>query len=271
MGSLEGQFKDLSTELGKVKVEQNQQLKDMSKQLEGLGAQVGKMGSNFEEIKVFMMSMQRKDDESRAKQINSRNYEAETTVTEEIYNSYTGENSTPLYSINPPFNSIYSMQQPVTHLNNLNGSHHTPTTPLSHPHTAPIYSMTPLYMAVTMASSTPPFNRSGATHTLPHQILIPPPNFSHQGFSHIPLYSHPSHNLPPPSPQPPNIHFNPMPKLEFPKFDGNDPKGWLTRMDQYFDFIPMDDIKKVKLAGLYCEGKANIWFRFYISSRISVP
>lgn len=32
----------------------------------------------------------------------------------------------------------------------------------------------------------------------------------------------------------------------------------------------MEDTKRVKLAGLHFEGKANIWFRFYMSSRMNV-
>lgn len=73
----------------------------------------------------------------------------------------------------------------------------------------------------------------------------------------MPVYSHPSHF--PPSPPIPHYppHFNPMPKLEFSKFDGTDPKSWLMRAEQYFDFIPMDDVRKVKLSGLHFEGRAN--------------
>lgn len=49
-----------------------------------------------------------------------------------------------------------------------------------------------------------------------------------------------------------------MPKIEFPKFDGNDPKGWVLRAEQYFDFIPIDEFRKVKLSGLHFEGKAYL-------------
>lgn len=62
-------------------------------------------------------------------------------------------------------------------------------------------------------------------------------------------------------------NFNPTPKIEFPKFDGSDPKGWIIRAEQYFEFINIEEQKKVKLAGLHFEGKASIWYRFYQSSR----
>lgn len=61
--------------------------------------------------------------------------------------------------------------------------------------------------------------------------------------------------------------FNPNPKLEFPKFDGRDPKGWIIRAEQYFDFISIDEQRRVKLAGMHFEGKAGIWFRYYQASR----
>lgn len=62
-------------------------------------------------------------------------------------------------------------------------------------------------------------------------------------------------------------NFNHIPKIEFPKFDGSDPKGWIIRADQYFEFINIEEQKKVKLAGLHFEGKASIWYCFYQSSR----
>lgn len=37
-------------------------------------------------------------------------------------------------------------------------------------------------------------------------------------------------------------------------------KGWVNKAEQYFDFITMEDAKRVKLYGLHFEGKASIWF-----------
>lgn len=58
--------------------------------------------------------------------------------------------------------------------------------------------------------------------------------------------------------------FKPSPKLELPRFDGIDPKGWMIKADQYFEFINMEESRKVKLAGLHFEGRAVVWFRFYM-------
>lgn len=94
-----------------------------------------------------------------------------------------------------------------------------------------------------------------------------PPFIQHQQPIH--QFS-PSHTLPPPSPGLNNHHhpnFNPNPKLEFPRFDGTDPKGWIIRAEQYFDFITVEEFKRIKLAGMHFEGKAGVWFRYYQSSR----
>lgn len=60
-------------------------------------------------------------------------------------------------------------------------------------------------------------------------------------------------------------NFNPFPKLEFSKIDGNDPRSWGVKADQYFDFVNIEDGRKVKLAWMQFEGKARIWIRYYQS------
>lgn len=67
-------------------------------------------------------------------------------------------------------------------------------------------------------------------------------NFIHP--NHIPsLFIHPpasqgfNHN--------PHINFNPIPKIEFSKFDVSDPKCWLIKAEQYLEFINIDEMKKV--------------------------
>lgn len=61
--------------------------------------------------------------------------------------------------------------------------------------------------------------------------------------------------------------FNPYPKLEFPKYQGTDPNGWLLKVEQYFDFVHVEEEQKIKLAGLHFEGRASVWFHFYQSNR----
>ncbi|XP_074355691.1 uncharacterized protein LOC141695333 [Apium graveolens] len=132
----------------------------------------------------------------------------------------------------------------------------------------------------------PPFYTT--TNAIPHTIPF-------GGYNTIPSPGHtqpliiPQPNVFPYSPKPqmytyfgqvPNPHlnqhrsefgFSPHPKLEFPKFNGLDPKGWIIRAEQYFEFICIDKTRKVKLEGMHFEGKAAIWFRFYQSGRGVIP
>lgn len=56
----------------------------------------------------------------------------------------------------------------------------------------------------------------------------------------------PVHQLPHPYvvdpnyPQPTPWHPHQNPKLDFPKFDGMDPRGWVIQCEQYFDFKGWD-------------------------------
>lgn len=68
-----------------------------------------------------------------------------------------------------------------------------------------------------------------------------------------------------------NTTFTPHPKIKFPRFFGDDPKGWVLKTEQYFDFINVDDSRKVKLAVMHFEGKANTWYIYYHTSKPQVP
>ncbi|GKA15840.1 C2H2 and C2HC zinc fingers superfamily protein, putative isoform 1 [Tanacetum coccineum] len=58
-------------------------------------------------------------------------------------------------------------------------------------------------------------------------------------------------------------HNNKPPKMDFPKFEGSDPRGWVIRSNQYFEFHLMDEIRKAKYASTYFEGRASRWYQFY--------
>lgn len=98
--------------------------------------------------------------------------------------------------IQTPFSGVYTNTQTST----------TPS-PVTYVHSPLYYTTSP-----TILPHTP--------HTSSQQLYIPPP----AGFSypnHIPPYSHHSH-VPPVTPPPYRSEFsnyNPIPKLEFPKFD----------------------------------------------------
>ena len=46
-----------------------------------------------------------------------------------------------------------------------------------------------------------------------------------------------------------SLQFNP--NVEFPSFDGNDPKGWMKRCTRYFTLRKISDDQKVDLASLH--------------------
>ena len=63
-------------------------------------------------------------------------------------------------------------------------------------------------------------------------------------------------------------HFNP--KIEFPVFEGNDPRGWIKKCTQYFGLCKVHESQKVDLASLYLKGPAETWFMNYNLGRRGV-
>ncbi|MBA0877176.1 hypothetical protein Goshw_026752 [Gossypium schwendimanii] len=52
-------------------------------------------------------------------------------------------------------------------------------------------------------------------------------------------------------------------RLECPKFDGDDFRGWWTKLEQYFEAEGIPDGSKVRMAMLNLEGRALEWHHFY--------
>ncbi|KAL0423910.1 UNVERIFIED_CONTAM: hypothetical protein Sradi_0925800 [Sesamum radiatum] len=53
-----------------------------------------------------------------------------------------------------------------------------------------------------------------------------------------------------------------MSNIEFPKFNGDEPRGWIRKCQWYFQTvytIPND--QRVSLASIHLEGKAELWFQ----------
>ena len=71
-----------------------------------------------------------------------------------------------------------------------------------------------------------------------------------------PSHPHPSRSLISSS-QPPH-HL----KLSFPRFDGNDPTGWVYKAEQYFDFKDITPTQQVQLASFHLDGIALQWHRW---------
>jgi len=65
-----------------------------------------------------------------------------------------------------------------------------------------------------------------------------------------------------------NLHFNP--KIEFPGFDGHNPREWIKKCTRYFSLCKTADDQKVDLATLHFVDMAEKWFASYIMGRRDV-
>ncbi|KAF5199575.1 hypothetical protein FRX31_010838 [Thalictrum thalictroides] len=51
-----------------------------------------------------------------------------------------------------------------------------------------------------------------------------------------------------------------VPKIDFPRFNGEDVRGWIMKAARYFLFNPIDKSQMVLFASLHLEGRADTWF-----------
>ncbi|KAH9779621.1 hypothetical protein KPL71_007762 [Citrus sinensis] len=56
-------------------------------------------------------------------------------------------------------------------------------------------------------------------------------------------------------------------KLDFPRFNGEDPTGWVYKAEQYFDFKDISPDQQVQLASFHLEGIALQWHRWLTKFR----
>ncbi|KAK2991803.1 hypothetical protein RJ640_013134 [Escallonia rubra] len=54
------------------------------------------------------------------------------------------------------------------------------------------------------------------------------------------------------------------PKLTFPWFNGDNPRGWVKRCEQYFKFCPIHEEYKVAYASIHFEDQVEYWYSTYI-------
>ncbi|XP_026400008.1 uncharacterized protein LOC113295889 [Papaver somniferum] len=57
--------------------------------------------------------------------------------------------------------------------------------------------------------------------------------------------------------------FSRHPKIDFPIFDGNNPRGWIRKCVRYFQLNMVVDAHKVDLASIHLDGRADSWFLDY--------
>ncbi|KAK9287680.1 hypothetical protein L1049_016118 [Liquidambar formosana] len=52
-------------------------------------------------------------------------------------------------------------------------------------------------------------------------------------------------------------------KIDFPKFFGDNPTGWLYKCERFFDFNQIEESQKVKIAAIHLEDKGLKWFQWF--------
>lgn len=242
LGKQEERYTDLSEEIGKHRVENAAKLGDVNKRIDELGRQ---LEGNFSEFRQLLLGLKpsTEDNQSRG---NLQNGITQVEVSD-LNMSHRNEVTNPL----APHTHVSTLN-PVSHLH----LHNLPSPPNSLHHHKPNFS--PVYTTTTSptASIYNPNNFSQPTpqvmshnlstsnfvypsSTLPvqnsHALLIPPYNpYLYQGYvphlnftTQLPYQTFPAQTIPPS----PHSHsssafavFNPSPKIEFPKFNGHDPK-----------------------------------------------
>ncbi|KAK6128670.1 hypothetical protein DH2020_037582 [Rehmannia glutinosa] len=65
--------------------------------------------------------------------------------------------------------------------------------------------------------------------------------------------------------------ISPLPKIDFPKFDGTHPRAWILKCNGYFKLIPnIPDDQKVILASMHFKGKAALWFQNFNTKQLDL-
>ncbi|KAL8158626.1 hypothetical protein V2J09_000163 [Rumex salicifolius] len=63
--------------------------------------------------------------------------------------------------------------------------------------------------------------------------------------------------------------FGRFPKVDFPLFDGTNPRLWIRRCERYFLIFQIHDAQKVSLASMYVCGKAEVWLQGFMLQNLT--
>lgn len=140
----------------------------------------------------------------------------------------------------PQYTTVPLFTRPSTSTLNPYTPYHPHYNPTGIPFTGPPNPYFPGFFPSLQTTLPPPFNPS-----LPPQhstIITSTPHLPHRSTFTSPVYK--------------------PPKVDFPKFDGKDPRSWVSKCEKYFLLHPSLDARaKVICASLYLEAEADIWFR----------
>lgn len=56
------------------------------------------------------------------------------------------------------------------------------------------------------------------------------------------------------------FHTRPL-RLDFPRFDSEDPEGWCYHSTQFFDYYLIPEPQRFTISGFHMEGKVLVWFQ----------
>lgn len=141
----------------------------------------------------------------------------------------------------PPVTQGFQQSTPMSPLNHqlLPYQHHFIPSTLN-PYALPIY---------------PHFTQNSVS--TPHTTPSTQPNITYIPQNFIP-------QMTPPQPWTPSTLPNTYktPKLDFPKFDGKDPRGWINKCEKFFQLNPSTDLRsRVLCAAIHMASDADIWYR----------
>jgi len=57
--------------------------------------------------------------------------------------------------------------------------------------------------------------------------------------------------------------FKFLPRIEFPVFDGTNPRVWIKKCGRYFNLCKIPEAQQVDLASIHLKGRAEVWFTSY--------
>ncbi|KAK2967121.1 hypothetical protein RJ640_020529 [Escallonia rubra] len=61
--------------------------------------------------------------------------------------------------------------------------------------------------------------------------------------------------------------YTKLPKMDFPRFNGDDSYGWVRKAERFFEFNPIEEQIKVNFASIHFDGQAEFWFGTYIKAK----
>ncbi|VFQ64951.1 unnamed protein product [Cuscuta campestris] len=102
-----------------------------------------------------------------------------------------------------------------------------------------------------------------AAHPLPHEDLRRPPPYRPPPAAWRPPPSRTSQLVPTADPIP-------RMRLDAPRFSGEDPVGWIFRIQKYFDYFLTPEVERLHLVAMLIDHPASEWFRYYQANNCNV-